>query len=204
MPTGCGAGDDHDEEDRGVIADEVGCRGPVCSLRSSRHDHNSRKRPQVDWSVIGAVGEIVGAAAVVFSLVYVGRQVRLGNALARAEAYRVVSLRTSELLGAWAGDERFLPTVRVGLLERTARLADLPPDDQTRTILHFASAIRIFETIHRQVEAGMLGPEAYDMLGGVMFRAPIFQDAWERLRGAFAPDLAKLVEEKFDVRGHLE
>ena len=158
----------------------------------------------MDWSMIGAIGEIVGALAVVASLVYVGRQVRLGNALAKAEAYRVVSLRTSEMLGAWAADEEFLRTARTGIFERSARLADLTADEQTKAVLYFASAVRIFETIHRQVEAGMLGPEAYDMLGGLMFRTPLFEDVWRRLRGAYAPDFAQVIEERFGVRGHLE
>jgi len=161
-------------------------------------------RGEVDWNMIGAVGEIVGALAVVASLVYVGLQVRLGNALARAEAYRVVSLRTSEMLAAWAADEGFLHTVRVGILEHGARLEDLTEDEQTRAILQYAAAIRIFETIHRQVEAGTLGPDAYDMLGGLMFRTPLFQDAWKRLSGAYAPDFAQVIEERFGVRGHLE
>ena len=62
--------------------------------------------------MIAAAGEIVGALGVVASLVYVGRQVRLSNALARAEAYRVVSLRVSEMTGAWASDEGFLRIAR--------------------------------------------------------------------------------------------
>lgn len=153
--------------------------------------------------MIGAVGEIIGALAVVASLVYVGRQVRLGNALARAEAYRVVSLRMSELLAGWAMDDEFLRTVREGVFERKAGLSDLSPDEQTRAILHFASAVRIFETIHRQVEAGMLGPDAYEMLGGVMFRNPLFCQVWGKLQGAYSEDFARLFESYFDVRGHL-
>jgi len=57
--------------------------------------------------------------------------------------------------------------------------------------------------IHRQVETGVLDPDAYDMLGGIMFRAPLFQDVWQMLRGAYSADFAHLVERRFRVRGHL-
>jgi hypothetical protein len=158
----------------------------------------------MDWTMMGALGEIAGALAVVVSLVYLARQVRLSNALARAEAYRVVSLRASELLSAWATDDGFLPVVRSGIVKREAGLGDLTPDEQTKALLHYAAAIRIFETIHRHVESGMLRPDAYEIFGGMMFRTPLFEDVWARLEGAYAEDFAAVMEEKFGVSGHLD
>jgi hypothetical protein len=153
----------------------------------------------MDWSMWGAIGEISGAVAVVISLVYVGRQVRLGNALARAEAYRSVSTAMSTLTREWARDPLFVPVVREGILGGSAGIEAFSPDDQTRAILHLATAVRVFETVHRQVEAEILGPEAYDMLGGVMFRTQLFKDVWPHLRRAYAPDFALFMEEQFDL-----
>lgn len=158
----------------------------------------------IDWNVAGAIGEMAGALAVVISLLYVGRQVRLANAQARSEAYRAISQSASELLTAWAGDDAFLPTVRSGVVERTLRLAELSADDQARAILRFAAGIRIFETIHRQVEAGTLDADAYEMFGGMMFRNPLFHDIWDRLKGAYAPDFAEVMERQFGLHGHLD
>jgi len=42
----------------------------------------------MNWEAIGAVGEIIGAIAVVVSLVYLASQLRQGNELARENAYR--------------------------------------------------------------------------------------------------------------------
>ena len=153
----------------------------------------------MDWNLIAAISQVVGAAGVIASLIYVGRQVRLSNALARADAYRSVSLRVSEMTSEWARDEAFLPIVRAGIFERSARMADLSPNDQTKVILYFSTALRIFEMIHRQVEAGVLRPDAYGMLGGIMFRAPLFADAWQQLRGAYSADFAGLIESRFGV-----
>jgi hypothetical protein len=153
----------------------------------------------MDWNLAVAISQVIGAVGVVASLIYVGRQVRLGNALARAEAYRTVSLRVSEMTSEWANDEKFIPIVRSGLFERTARLADLSPDDQTKLILYYSSALRVFEMIHRQVEAGVLDQSAYGMLGGIMFNAPIFSDVWPILGAAYSSDFARVIETRFPL-----
>ena len=43
----------------------------------------------MNWEAIAAIGEVVGATAVVVSLVYLATQVLVSNRLARAEAWRV-------------------------------------------------------------------------------------------------------------------
>ena len=42
----------------------------------------------MNWDMIAAIGEIVGALAVVVSLIYLARQVGFSNRLAQAEAFR--------------------------------------------------------------------------------------------------------------------
>jgi len=49
----------------------------------------------VNWEMLGALGEIAGAVAVVISLVYLARQIGVSNRLARAEAWRASYLLTS-------------------------------------------------------------------------------------------------------------
>lgn len=156
----------------------------------------------MNWNMISALAELIGSATVVVSLVFLAMEVRHGNALERAEAYRAINLKASSMFTEWAKDDSFLHAARAGILGGGARLADLTPDEQTRIILHFAGAIRILETIHRQVEAGVLDHEAYRIMGGLMFRTPMFADVWARLKGAYADDFARAVEERFDVHGH--
>jgi len=38
----------------------------------------------MDWTMLGAVGELAGAAVVGFTVIYLARQVRLGNQMAWA------------------------------------------------------------------------------------------------------------------------
>jgi hypothetical protein len=150
----------------------------------------------MDWNTASAISQVVGAVAVVASLLYLGRQVRQTNALARAEAYRAVSVRMSELLTVWATDAEFLRIAHAGIFEHGLRLNDLTPEDRTRAAFHFSAALRVFEMIHRQVEAGVLREDAYGMIGGIMFRSPLFQDVWRTLRVAYAPDLVAVIDDR--------
>ncbi len=52
----------------------------------------------MDWTVIGAPGELVGAAAVVISLLYVGRELKHSSTVARVQGIQ----STNEKLFDWA------------------------------------------------------------------------------------------------------
>jgi hypothetical protein len=62
----------------------------------------------MDWTMLGALGEFLGAIAVVGSLLYLAREVRQANRIARAEAYRSFMSGMADLISKWASD----PTVR--------------------------------------------------------------------------------------------
>ncbi len=51
----------------------------------------------MDWSVIGAVGEIIGAAGVIASLLYLARQIREARTIAQTEGVRRITLGHREL-----------------------------------------------------------------------------------------------------------
>ena len=57
--------------------------------------------------LIGALAEIIGAGAVVVSLLYLGRQVALANRLAKAEAWRSRHAELTTLNASLGVDPRF-------------------------------------------------------------------------------------------------
>ena len=52
----------------------------------------------MNWSAVGAAGELLGAIAVVASLLWVARQVQASNRIAQAEAYRTAQVKMAELM----------------------------------------------------------------------------------------------------------
>ena len=150
----------------------------------------------MDWTMVGALGEAAGAVAVVASLLYVGRQVRQNNSIARAEAYREVTMGWARLLHLWADDR---PAANA-LMQSGAgtRLADLPEDVQNSFLLRISATFRVFETIYQQVTEGILDSEALDMLWGhSATTTPMFRDAWVRLRDSYSPRFTAFVEGRF-------
>ncbi len=45
----------------------------------------------MDWAMLGAIGELIGALAVILSLLYVGRQVQNSNTMARSAVRQELS-----------------------------------------------------------------------------------------------------------------
>ncbi len=152
----------------------------------------------MDWTIVGALGEVGGAIAVVASLLYVGRQVRQNNSIARAEAYREITMGWARLLHLWADDR---PTARALMQSGSGiRLTDLPEEDRDAFLLRIAATFRVFETIYHQVAEGILDADALDMLWGqAPASTPLFQDAWARLRGSYRPAFREFVEDRYGL-----
>ena len=60
----------------------------------------------MNWEMIGALGELLGAVVVVGSIVYLASQVRHNTAVARSDVGRELAARFSELNQGIATDER--------------------------------------------------------------------------------------------------
>lgn len=153
----------------------------------------------MDWTMVGALGEVSGAIAVVASLLYVGRQVRQNNRIARAEAYREVTMGWARLLHLWADDR---PSAKALMESGTGtRLANLSEDDRNAFVLRIAATFRVFESIYHQVAEGVLDPDALDMLWGrSVSSTPMFRDAWVQLRGSYRPEFRAFVEARFGLQ----
>jgi len=152
----------------------------------------------MDWTMVGALGEVAGAVAVAASLLYVGRQVRQNNRIARAEAYREVTMGWARLLHLWADDR---PTAKALMESGTGiRLAELSDNDRDAFLLRIAATFRVFETIYHQVAEGILDADALDMLWGqTAGSTPLFQDAWASLRGTYRPEFRAFVEGRYGL-----
>ena len=146
--------------------------------------------------MLGAVGELAGALAVVASLIYVGRQIKQNTAVARAEAYRDISLRYSQHAVEWA-DPAFLP-VYARLFDGAA-VDDLSREEGLQAAAYIEAMLRIYETVFRQVEAGVLDQEAFQNLGKTLFTFPLFSAVWGQLQQEFDPDFVNFMEVRYSI-----
>jgi hypothetical protein len=149
--------------------------------------------------MVGALGELLGAVAVVASLIYVGRQINQNTTVAKAEAYRDISLRYSQVAVEWV-DPAFLPVYR--RIFDGASGDDLSPEERLQAAGYIESVLRLYETVFRQVESGVLDEGAFQNLGELMFTLPIFTEVWAVLRGEFDTAFVEFLEDRYDLRVH--
>jgi hypothetical protein len=92
----------------------------------------------MNWEAIGAIGEAVGAVAVVASLVYLAVQIRQNTKSVQAATFQ---------------------SIAEGLADASYRLIDPPPVTQKADwFLLFVGTLRRYENLHFQIRRGTLEP----------------------------------------------
>ncbi|MEE4190029.1 MAG: hypothetical protein V2I66_00535 [Halieaceae bacterium] len=133
----------------------------------------------MNWDAISAVGELLGAAGVIGSLVYLSVQIRHNSAEVRhASADRVVELYTTNIT-KYADDS--------SLAELIARLNiegfdALSPGEQMRIHGYYGRSLRVMEAIHWHSLEGTIDAEIWeglDTMGRDLLNAPALREYWE-------------------------
>ena len=139
----------------------------------------------MDWDAVSAVGELVGAAAVVISLVYLATQVRQSTAVARS------SMRHSVTQSVMVGGKMLAESdVIAGLILRRLNGETLAPDEHLRLMGMCFTTTRNWENIHYQFRSGMLTRVewmAFRENLRALFQSPIWQEYWEGEHDIYTP-----------------
>ena len=152
----------------------------------------------MNWDAIGAIGEIVGAAAVVVSLIYLARQVALSNRLAQAEAWRTPISDLNSLNASFGMDPQFREAIY--RVMDGAEPQDLSPEEARIIDLYLISGCNIYEQLFREVSDGVLDERALsEFAGGRMFQSPFVRANWGSMRTRLGPSFVAYVEERFDM-----
>lgn len=151
----------------------------------------------MDWSMVGALAEAIGAAAVVLSLVYLSVQVRQSTGVARASYHIQQSANYRTLVSSMMSDE--------GMASIFARgLAD-PRELSTEEYQRFLWCMgEIFQHYQAQVEgakAGIVEPhyvQSWLNVTASWVAMPGGREAWDVLGGFNSPQV------RGDIHGALE
>ena len=152
----------------------------------------------MNWEMIGAIGEIVGAAAVVASLVYLARQVALSNRLAQAEAWRTPISDLNSLNASFGMDPQFREAFYAVL--EGAEPRDLSADGAQLMDVYLISVCNMYEQLFREVSDGVLDTRFLsEFVGGSMFQFPFTRATWYSMRQRLGPSFVEYVEKKHDL-----
>jgi len=152
----------------------------------------------VDWTAVGAAGELLGAVAVVASLLYVARQVKQSNRIARAEAFRAAMLKAADMMEDWCQDPEWTAQF-VRMRFQGLRREDMNAEERAKAGIHMQAMIWMYAAIHRDVQLGILPPSAYETMPSESFRIPYMKEAWPILRADHSEEFCEFFEARFDL-----
>ena len=142
---------------------------------------------------VAQIAEVVAAAAVVASLLYVGREVRSNTAAIRATSVQAVAEQTNSALQGLAADP-VLADIRERGDQDVARLED---SERYRYFLWSRQRWITFQNIYFQQALGVFEPRVWagyhNIICGVANTAGEVQE-WPRHRAALDPEFVGVVE----------
>ena len=155
----------------------------------------------MDWTMLGALGELGGAAAVVASLVYVGRQLKHTAQSTAVEGVEQFMSKIADWSLQISGDPGLADlTMRVQV--EGGRRDDFTRGERGRIGYLFYGVLVIQSAMFERWRQGLMTREMFEQYAshhaGLM-AAPYLVDLWPILRGNFNPDYADFVEERFEL-----
>jgi hypothetical protein len=109
----------------------------------------------MNWEAVGAIGEVVGAAGVIASLVYLAIQIRQNTRSVRRSSARQSSEKNAAALRSLADYSELFSGDFLGV----DRIADMDPSERTRFDMIFGMWMQAKEQDFADLRAGILEAE---------------------------------------------
>lgn len=172
---------------RGRIAGIPGVPRPRAGRRKLLNaDPLGSEGGSVDLEDFGNAGEIIGAVAVIFSILYLARQINQNTALARAENQREL-LNTAHLWHPLATTPGLTADIRGGL----NRYSELDPDTQARFHHFMHPLVNHIEAVFRMHRQGLIEDDSCErwMAGLIgIISTPGGSSWWEHVKVMIGPE----------------
>lgn len=148
----------------------------------------------MNWEAVGAIADLVGAAGVVVTLVYLAAQIRQNTISTRTSSYQAVV----EALSDWSRSAGLDPTVAKLLAEGQRNLDALSSEQRAQFVLLQVSLFRNYENIFYQHEQRAIDDvvwEGWSLRMRRSFSAAGVRAWWAQDRRAYSAPFRKFLEE---------
>ncbi len=142
--------------------------------------------------------EILAAAGVIASMVFVGMEIRQNTMVARAAAYQEIGFQAAN---QWMEGAHNREYSRVMMLSRDpSRWPEIDEVGWYQLASQMTSVMRGWETVYLQVEEGLLPADAMTRLGyGGNYWPATLERLWPDVRGRVGAEFASYVEEQLGL-----
>ena len=147
----------------------------------------------MNWDAIGAIGEILGAAAVVVSLVYLSVQIKQNSNWLKATVFESAGNRSGEMISLVVGDAELSRLVQMGIAGKTN---EMTPEEKHRYCLLMQKAFRSNEVAFNHHKSGLLDSKNYEGIVAnlsVWLHSDLFDTWWENIHPMFNPEFVEMV-----------
>ena len=149
----------------------------------------------MNWTMIGAIGEVLGAIVVFGSVIYLAVQVRHSTAMARADALRELAKETAAWSMAVATSDNLKPWAQV--IFEGKRRAEMTSEEVLCVSAAYISLLRVLESGYRSWQLGILTREELETifpLETALLAAPYVVDSWPNWQREIPSDFAAFLE----------
>ena len=146
----------------------------------------------MNWDAIGAIGEIIGAAAVVVSLIYLATQIRTQNKEARLATMHDITVGYRDSLATFIDVD-----LTELMVKANADFSSLTDAEAMRLISAIQRVLRVAEEAYIQYEEGRLDDRMWNPIAkqyGSYFSLPAFQRVWEMRRDYYDEKFVNFME----------
>ena len=147
----------------------------------------------MDWDAIGAIGETVGALAVVISLIYLAVQIRNQNLESKAATVQQVLQHNAATISQLQDPD--LAQIWITGLGDIDALSDV---ERLRFVMYITTVLRDYENAYFQWRNGRLDDETWFTLMAVVRdvkSTPMYSQILEIRRHHFRPEVIKYMDE---------
>ncbi len=148
----------------------------------------------MNWEAIGAIGENIGALAVLITLAYLAAQIRQNTATVRSSTAQNTNAQLSQLFSLITSDPQVAEIFRTGLQDAEG----LSPSDQVRFNFLLHNICTNFEDSFHQHEQGHLDPDLWRRIAAITVwyaHQPGFLTWWDSDRFIYSTGFRDFVDQ---------
>ena len=147
----------------------------------------------MNWDAVGAVAELLGAVAVVASLMYLAAQVRINTRSVRAASTKDAATTIRQWFDTVTSDPDLSRIFTMGV----EGVESLPAEERPRFMFIAFNLLKAAEDLHYQAHHGMMDPELWGGWDHILHQylpSPGIQAYWSVRRLAFSTSFRGYVD----------
>lgn len=148
----------------------------------------------MNWDAINAVGEMLGALAVLVSLLYLSVQIRQNTASVKSSTFQNAITSISHVSLAIATDKEAANVVYTAFAGNTAELSE---QERFRAGLLLTGLFRNYENFWFQYQSGVMDEDMWQGICNAMlgyYRMPYVRQWWAERSSIFSPKFAEFLD----------